>query len=113
MANKETGLVIKVQVLDDDPRNPDYLTRYFRGTKCNDNTEHIEYILTEHIQKAKIFLDNPVGRKNAEVAESILKISLGKKAKVSIVGCVITTIDKLQEAMELLRANGFNVEPPM
>ena len=121
MADKETGLVIKVQVPYDDPRIPDYLTRYFRGTKWNNDNDQFDYILTEHLQKAKIFLDNPIGRKNAEATESILKIYLGKKANVSIVECAITTLDKhrknnrqdLENAMELLRANGFNVEPPM
>lgn len=119
----EKGLVVVVEQITEltNEPYPDWCNKYFRGTKWNDNTDQFDYILTEHLQKAKIFLDNPVGRKNAEVAESILKISLGKKAKVSIAECVITTLDKLgkksrpdiEEAMKLLRANGFNVEPPM
>ena len=119
----EKGLVVVVEQITEltNEPYPDRCNRYFSGTKWNDNTDQFDYILTERLQKAKIFLDNPVGRKNAEIAESILKISLGKKANVSVVECVITTLGKfgkknrpeIEEAMRLLRANGFNVEPPM
>lgn len=119
----EKGLVVVVEQITEltNEPYPDWCNRYFSGTKWNDNTDQFDYILTERLQKAKIFLDNPVGRKNAEIAESILKISLGKKANVSVVECVITTLGKfgkknrpeIEEAIRLLRANGFNVEPPM
>lgn len=89
MADKGTGLVIKVQVPDDDPRNPEYLTRYFRGTKWNNETDQFDHIITSHIQKAKILLDNPVGRSSAESVAAMLKVSLGKRAKVNVVECEI------------------------
>lgn len=87
----EKGLVVVVEQITEltNEPYPEWCNSYFRGTKWNNETDQFDYIITEHLQKAKIFLDNPVGRRSAESVAAMLKLSLGKRANVNVVECEI------------------------